>query len=150
MNLLDKLIVSFLALVFAFAGLDKMAHFHGFVNALDGYVILPIPLGSVLAPVIIAAELAVAVGLIVRHWRRTAALQAAGLMTLLTIALAVNQTRGAEGICGCWFSINTAPGNLHLALNFILIALCLLVWLTEGSIAAQRRVPGKLGSAGED
>lgn len=48
-------------LVFAFAGLDKVVHYHGFVNALNGYVILPFPMGSTPAPVVIAVELAVAV-----------------------------------------------------------------------------------------
>ncbi len=137
MNKLDRLIVLFLVLIFAFAALDKAAHIHGFINALDGYVILPFPIGFALAPFIIAVELSIAVGLGVRRWRRTAALQAAGLMTLFTVALAVNRLRGAEKICGCWFSINTAQGGLHFVFNGILIALCLIVWSSEKSIAGQ-------------
>lgn len=149
MNLLDKFIIAFLVLVFAFAGLDKVAHYHGFVNALNGYVVLPFPVGSTLAPLIIAAELAVAVGLAVRRWRRTAALQAACLMALLTIALAVNRVQGIEDICGCWFSINTAQGDFHFVLNGILVALCLSVWFSERTTAAQSRVPGSFDPAGD-
>lgn len=148
MNILDKLIIAFLVLVFAFAGLDKIAHLEGFVNALNGYVILPFPVGSILAPFIISAELAIAVGLVVRRWRQTAALQAAGLMTLLTFALAANRLRGVDKICGCWFSINTAPGNFHFLLNGILIALCLMVWFSERSMAAQGRASGADSTSG--
>lgn len=133
----DRFIISFLVLVFAFAGLDKAAHIHGFINALDGYVVLPFPVGSILAPFIIAAELAIAAGLVVKRWRRIAASQAAGLMILFTLALAVNRLRGAEKICGCWFSINTAQGNVHFVFNAILIALCLIVWASEKSVATQ-------------
>lgn len=148
MNLLDKFIIAFLVLIFAFAGVDKAAHYHGFVNALNGYLILPFPVGSTLAPIIIAVELAVAVGLAVRRWRRTAALQAAGLLALLTIALAVNRVRGIKAICGCWFSVNTAQGDIHFILNGILLVLCLSVWSSEKATAAQPRVPGSVGPAG--
>lgn len=128
MSKIDKLTTLFLAVLFAFAGLDKLAHLHGFINAINSYRILPVPIGSTLAPLLIAAELAIAVGLLRSSWRRTASLQACGLMTVFTLALVMNRILGGREICGCWFSINMAEGNNHLALNLLIILLSLFVW----------------------
>lgn len=141
MSLLDKLITAFLALVFAFTALDKGLHFQGFVNALNTFRIFPIPLGSTLAPLVIAAEMAIAVGLMVRRWRRIASLQAALLLGLFTVALAVNYQMGGREVCGCWFSLSMLPGSLHFAFNCILIALSLLVWQ-----ASKPNPPGASGA----
>lgn len=130
MNLTDKIIVAFLAVFFFFAGVDKALHIHGFVNAINDYKFLPVPVGLYLAPLIIAAELAIAIGFLRSCWRQTAALQSAALMTVFTIALAGNRVLGSRGICGCWFSINMAEGNAHFLLNGIIIGLSLLLWYT--------------------
>ena len=124
----DRVIVSFLVLVFGYAGLDKLAHFSGFVTAIDSYRFFPIPLGWLVAPFVIAAELTVAVGLMEARWRRAAALQAAILVLAFSLALALNEALGGEKVCGCWFSLNLAPGHLHLALNGLLFLLSLAIW----------------------
>lgn len=140
MNRIDRLITAFLSLLFAFSALDKLAHLHGFINAINSYRIIPVPIGSTLAPLLIAAELAVAVGLLKSSWRRTASLQACGLMALFTLALVVNRILGGRGVCGCWFSINMAEGNSHLALNFMIIVLSIFVWhASAGRISSGSR-----------
>ena len=130
--------VSLLAAVFAFAGIDKFLHYEGFINAIDTYRFLPIPLGHVLAPLLIAAEVAIAVGLLFPASRRTAALQGAFLVLLFSVALVSNKLLGARELCGCWFSVNLAPGNLHLALNLILFVLFLVVWKESESRSRER------------
>jgi hypothetical protein len=105
-------------------------HLHGFVNAINDYKFLPFPVGLYLAPLIVAAELAIAVGLLRSCWRQAAALQSAVLTTAFTIALAGNRLLGSRGICGCWFSINMAEGNAHFVLNGIIIGLSILLWYT--------------------
>jgi len=124
----DSLIIGFLVGLFGYAAIDKIFHVPGFVKALDSYRMLPIPIGNYLAPLIIAAELAVAVGLAYREWRRTAALSAAILMGIFTLGLIGNRLSGKDAICGCWFSISMAQGDSHFALNGIVIAFSLFVW----------------------
>lgn len=128
LSLQDRAVVGFLALLLGFSAVDKLLHYQGFVNAINDYRALPLPLGTWLAPIVIAAELSAALGLLWSPWRRRAALQSAVLMTVFTAALAVNYLLGARGVCGCWFSLTMAQGNLHFLLNGILIALSLLVW----------------------
>jgi len=128
MSLIDRLISFFLILLFAFTAVDKALHFSGFVKAINTYRLIPIPLGDVLAPIIIAAELTIAIGLLRDVWRRVAALQGAILMTIFTIGLLGNRLLGSNGICGCWFSIDMARGDAHFALNVIIIMLCLVTW----------------------
>lgn len=128
MRNVDKLVTVFLVAIFTFAGGDKLMHYHGFVNAINSYRILPIPMGSFLAPIIIAAELSIAVGLLASAWRRIAALQATVLMALLTLGLVSDRLLGNRDICGCWFSVNLAQGDAHFLLNAIMLILSFLLW----------------------
>lgn len=130
LGLLDRAVIAFLVLLLGFSAIDKTLHYQGFVSAINDYRILPLPLGAWLAPLVIAAELSAALGLLWSPWRATAALQAAVLVSVFSVALAVNFLLGARGICGCWFSLTMAQGNLHFVLNGILIALSLFVWRT--------------------
>lgn len=86
------------------------------------------PLGSMLAPAIIAAEMTGAFGLLWPPWRRRAARQATVLISVLPLALVANQLLVGRGVCGCWFSLRMAQGDLHFVLNGFLIALSLFVW----------------------
>jgi hypothetical protein len=128
MTKIDKSMIAFLTILFAFAAIDKLIHLHGFINAIDSYRILPFPMGRILAPLIIAIESAIAFGLLKDGWRRIAALLAACLLVLLTGALTANSLFGSKGVCGCWFSINMAQGNMHFVLNAAMIAMSLFVW----------------------
>lgn len=142
-SVVDRLVIAFVAGLFGFSALDKLAHLHGFISALDNFRILPIPMGFVLAPVIIAAEATIAIGLVKHSWRRLAALCAAALMSLFTTALIANRALGGRGTCGCWFSINMAEGNLHLLLNALIIGLSLLVWRASIPKQAGAGAPGR-------
>lgn len=133
MKPIDRAITILIAAFFGFAGVDKILHLQGFINAINDYAFLPVPIGPYLAPIIIAAELMVPVGLSMAPWRRAAALQASLLMVIFTLALIGNKLMGGRGICGCWFSINMAHGNAHLLLNGILTVLSVLLWRTLSS-----------------
>lgn len=141
MRNIDRAITGFLVLLFGFAGVDKLAHFTAFVSAINSYRILPIPLGPTLAPLVIAAELTIAVGLLTRGWRRAAAMQALLLMVVLTSALIGNRFLGDGSVCGCWFSVDMAAGNHHLLFNGIVILLSFSVWRTSkpASVRLQTR-----------
>ena len=148
MSRVDWWMAGFLAILFAFAGVDKLAHLQGFITAINSYKILPLPLGKFLAPIVIAAELTIAAGLLNAAWRRLAALMAAALLVVFTAALLVNQLLGSSGACGCWFSINMAQGSLHLVLNVLMIAMSLFVWHGAGNRSGSS--PGRSPALGGD
>lgn len=135
MNVVDRYVAVFVGAFFAFAGLDKLFHLQGFFNAINNYAFLTIPIGSLLGPLIIGAELMIPIGLLIAPWRRTAALQASLLMVVFTVALIANERLGGRGICGCWFSINMAAGNAHLGLNVLVFLLSFLLWRSLSSPA---------------
>lgn len=129
MKYLNAAIVWTLAGLFLFAGVDKLLHYPGFVNALSNYVLMPRGWAEVLALPVILAELAIGAGLLVRPWRQTAALLGAGLLALFTVALLVNAQVGDRGICGCWFSLTLAKGTgMHTLFNLLFIGLAGFVW----------------------
>jgi len=130
MGKLDNLIWAFLAAMLVFSGIDKLVHYQGFINAINDYRILPLPMGPFLAPLIISAELAIALGLCRSSWRRAAGLHSAVLLLIFTLGWTANWTLGSRGICGCWFSINMVDDEAHLVLNLILIVLSIFVWLS--------------------
>lgn len=130
MKLIDRICVCFVAGFFAFAGVDKALHLHGFINAINDYAFFPIPIGSHLAPGVIAAELMVAAGFMLPTWRRSAALLATILMSIFTVAIIANEIMGGRGVCGCWFSINMGDSRAHIALNVILTGLSFSLWRT--------------------
>lgn len=129
MKLVDKLILFLLVAVFLFSGLDKIFHYEGFVNALSNYVLVPFGLAPFLAAPVIAIELLIGIGLLLKRWRADAALLATAMLLLFTVALCLNYLYGSRGICGCWFTITLAESTeLHLAQNLMLAALSFLIW----------------------
>lgn len=132
MKVVRALSLLFLAVLFLYAGVDKAFHYGGFVKALDGYVLVPDGLGRFLALPVILAEVLVGAGLLLKAWRPPAALTAAVLLSVFTLALAINQ-RYAPGVeCGCWFTVTLgqATGS-HILQNVLLLGLALSVWLDE-------------------
>lgn len=130
MKYLNAAILWTLVGLFLFAAIDKVLHYAGFVNALSNYVLMPRGWAEIVAPAIILAELAIGAGLLVRSWRRSAALLGAGLLALFTFALLVNAQAGDRGICGCWFSLTLAEGTgTHTLFNLLFIALAGFAWL---------------------
>jgi uncharacterized membrane protein YphA (DoxX/SURF4 family) len=128
MKIVDKLSIGSLALVFLFAGVDKIAHYDGFVNALRNYVLVPRGTAPWFASPLIALELVIGLGLLVPAWRRSAALTAAATLLLFTAALSINHLYGGRGICGCWFTITLAKSSgSHIAQNLVLLVMALLI-----------------------
>ena len=120
----------FLAAVFLYAGIDKILHYDGFINALSSYVVVPSALAGALAPAVIAAEIWIGLGLLYRPWRGRAALTGAVTLVLFTIALGVNQVMAPGAVCGCWFTLTLAESTgSHIAQNLVLIGLAMTLWL---------------------
>ncbi|MEA2603910.1 MAG: hypothetical protein QOF89_4902 [Acidobacteriota bacterium] len=131
----------FLAAVFLYAGIDKALHYGGFVNALRGYVLLPRAAAPYLALPIILCEIFVGVSLLVRPWRSRAAVLAAGLLAVFTLALAVNQHYAPRTLCGCWFTLTLGRSTpLHVLQNLVLLGLAISVWMDE-------RIKGRISDA---
>ena len=140
MKLIDKAIIAALTLLFIFAGIDKIFHFSGFVNALRNYVLVPSGTAGFLAVPVIAMEIFIGVGLLLKPWRRPAALAAAVMLVIFTVALWLNHTYGDRGVCGCWFTLTLAEGtNSHIAQNLLMAFLALSIWWEEpdAPVAAQ-------------
>lgn len=129
--LVDRLTLAFLIGLFAFAAVDKLLHVPGFIKAIDNYRMLPFPMGAWLAPLVIAAELTVAVGLLRRSWRQSSAMAGAVMMAIFTVGLIGNRMSGEDAICGCWFSISMAQGDAHFFLNGIVILMCVATAFRE-------------------
>jgi len=121
-----------LAALFLYAGADKAFHYGGFVKALGGYVLVPDGLEGFLALPLILSEVLVGVGLLVRPWRSPAALLAAVLLSVFTLALAVNQHYAPGLECGCWFTVTLGKATpSHILQNVLLLGLALSIWLDE-------------------
>lgn len=142
MKKISLLSAVFLAVVFLFAGIDKVFHFDGFVNALASYAVVPTAVARYLALPVILSELWVGVGLLVPRWRRTAALAAAVLLAIFTVALISNLYFSPGSICGCWFTITLGrTTRMHVAQNVVLLALAVSVWLDTRATAGLRSEP---------
>ena len=129
MSHVDYGIVAVLAAVFLLSAMDKIVHYGGFVDALRNYVLVPYGAAPLIASPIISVELGIGIGLLVSPWRRQAALVAAVMLALFTLAIGLNYLLGGRGICGCWFTVTLAEGTAsHLLLNAMLMALALLLW----------------------
>lgn len=113
--------------LFSFAAIDKLMHFAGFVTAVQSYRLLPENLGFAGAIFFIMAELAIALGLITKQWRRPACLAAVLLLTIFTVAYLLVSP---EKVCGCWFTLTlSAGGTFHILQNLIFIGLAILTWI---------------------
>jgi len=113
--------------LFSFAAIDKLIHFRGFVAAIQSYALLPRRIETFAAIFFIMAELAIAVGLLTKRWRRPAAVSAVLLLTLFTVVyLAVDPGR----VCGCWFTLTlNSGGYVHILQNLVFIGLAILTWM---------------------
>jgi len=141
---LDGALILILSVIFLFSGADKAFHYEGFVNALRNYVLVPRGTAPYLAMPVIAVELLVGAGLLLKRHRAAAALAAAALLSLFSLAVGFNHLYGARGICGCWFTITLAKGTgMHLAQNLLLAAIALVVWW-EARPAAGKAPDNKL------
>lgn len=139
MKLVDRGMLLVLVAIFLFSGVDKILHYDGFLNALRNYVVVPRGTAPYFAIPVIAVELMIGVGLLIPAWRRAAALTAAAILAVFTVALGLNHLYGGRGICGCWFTLTLAKSTgMHVLQNLLLLGLSLSIWWTEraGSPAA--------------
>lgn len=135
MKVVRALSLVFLAALFLYAGIDKLFHYGGFVKALGGYVLVPEGLERHLALPVILAEILAGVGLLLKPWRSPASLLATILLSVFTVALAVNQ-RYAPGVeCGCWFTVTLGKAtSSHILQNLLLLGLAVSIWLDERQV----------------
>lgn len=113
-----------LALVLAGAAAHKLRDLHAFRVALGDYQLVPWAATGVLAPALVAAELAAAALLVsplARPWGFAAA---AALVATYSAAIAVNLVRGRRDIdCGCFGpALRVGLGGGLLARNAVLLA----------------------------
>lgn len=146
MRLISTASAYFLSLVFIYAGLDKVVHYDGFINALSSYAVVPSIIAPGLAPGIILLEILIGVALLLPSRRAPAALGAALTLAAFTTALVVNLLVAPGSVCGCWFSITLAESDGgHITLNLILLGLALTLW----GQARESRKPAD-GASGSD
>lgn len=118
-----------LAIVLIGAGLDQIAHYRGFVTALDSMLLIPDGMHIFLAIPLILSEIWVGVGLVLPIWRATAAAAASGLLLISTIALMVNYYFAPGAICGIYFSITLGnTTGFQFLQNIVFLGLALSVW----------------------
>ena len=97
---LDFVLRATLALLFATAAWHKLRAPRAFAATLAEYRLLPAPLAPVAAALVVAAELAIVIALMVA--RRAGLAGAAALLLVYAAAVAINLLRGRRHIdCGC-------------------------------------------------
>jgi NADH:ubiquinone oxidoreductase subunit K len=90
------------ALHLAAAG-AKLLDLRGFAAVLADYRMVPAALLLPLAIAVVVLEVAIGVGLLLRNWRRPAALTAAALAGLYAVVLSATLARGIPlSNCGCF------------------------------------------------
>ncbi len=140
---INRIILLLLIALFLFSGIDKLLHYNGFVNALRNYALVPVGSAALIAMPVILAELLTGIGLLMAPWRAPAALVAASLLGVFTIAVATNYFVGEKGICGCWFTLTLNQGTgAHIAQNLLLLGLALMVFHDARSPGAPPTVEG--------
>lgn len=93
---------AFLALLFATAALSKLQNLEEFYGVVRNFRLIPDGASRVVAFVLPVAELAVAVGLMIRPLTIPAAMTAAAMLVGFGVAIAINVIRGRTSIdCGC-------------------------------------------------
>lgn len=119
----------FLGLFFLLVGFDKLFHYDEFVRSVDGYVIIPRGISQYVAYPIIFSEMWIGVGLLIRPWRKVAAMLAVLTLFLFIVALSINYAYAPGSSCGCWFTLSSGTVSfLHIAQNVVFIGLAIFVW----------------------
>jgi Methylamine utilisation protein MauE len=118
-----------LAAVFALAAITKLRALDEFVGVVHNYRVLPEILVRPVAYGLPPLEAAIALGLLIAPARTPAAIGAAALLVVFSLAMAVNLVRGRVEIdCGCFASaLKQRIGWSLVARNLVLIGLALLV-----------------------
>lgn len=132
----------FLALYFGLSASGKVRNIDRFAGNVAAYRLLPASIIFPTAFLLVLAELLVAGTLLVLGGVVPAA-AAGGLITIFTIAIAVNLLRGHVDIdCGCHLGDRPEPLGWHLVLRNLLLILAALVASSEGGAPALLKLSG--------
>ena len=131
-------IVTFsLAALWLIAGWHKATAFDVFAATLGDYRIVPKPLVTLTAAVVVAFEFGLAAGLVVPAVRTYAMFGSAGLLSIYGIAMGLNLLRGRRHIdCGCMGPAARQSLSAWLVVRNLVLALAALV--AAGSPVAAR------------
>lgn len=122
--------LTFLVLLLGYSGVDKLAHFNEFVEAMKTYVLVPAGAEVPLAMVVIALEIWAATALLMPSSRLFASLLSIGLLSTFTVALAVNQLFMPTSVCGCWFTLTLSRSTpMHIAQNILFILVGVVIYV---------------------
>jgi putative oxidoreductase len=121
-----------LGVVFVVAGALKLRDPSGFASDISNYQLAP-ALAPLLAAVLPPVEVVIGLALLAlgAPWRRAAALCAAGLIVMFTVAAGSALARGIDVACGCFGSASGSVGWTTLARDVALLAAALLVLALE-------------------
>jgi uncharacterized membrane protein YphA (DoxX/SURF4 family) len=121
-----------LGILFVVAGALKLGAPALFTTDIANYLLFP-TLAPLLAAVLPPIEIVVGVALLATGvtWRRAAALCAAGLMGVFTIAASSAFARGIDIACGCFGKESGPIGWLTLARDVGLLAVALVILVLD-------------------
>lgn len=147
----SRTISAALALVFGASATIKLVDFSEFRGALENYRIVPEELSLPVAAIVPVSELGAAIGLLVPRFHAVAAALVILLLTIFTVAIAINMMRGRLYIdCGCFGPMLRQPlSNWLLVRNGVLMLLGALALIPNDAraIAALDVVTITLGAS---
>jgi hypothetical protein len=115
--------------------IDKATHFNGVIGALVNFHLLRAGTERFAAIFIIMAEFAIALGLLLRRWRRPACVAAVLLLATFTVAALVVQPRLT---CETWFTLTLNTGQpIYIFQNLVFIGLAVMAWMDAQPPAAE-------------
>jgi uncharacterized membrane protein YphA (DoxX/SURF4 family) len=135
-----------LAVVFIGAGALKLRDPVGFANDVANYQLMP-ALAPLLAATLPCLELVVGVALLFTRWRRAAALCAAGLMAMFTLAAGTAYARGLDVACGCFGSTSGAISWTTLVRDLALFAAAIFVIVFERARPSRSEIEMRIDAA---
>jgi len=130
-----------LAIIFFYAGIEKIADPGEFAVAIYNYQLLPDIAVNTLAVILPWLEIIIATCLVTGFYVRGAALISSALFLTFATALTINLLRGLDISCGCF---GAASGNinwLYLGRDLSLLAISIFVMVCDrgwGSLIALR------------
>jgi uncharacterized membrane protein YphA (DoxX/SURF4 family) len=130
-----------LAVVFIVAGALKLRDPVGFANDVANYQFMP-ALAPLLAATLPCLEIVVGLALLFTRWRRAAALCAAALMAMFTVAAGTAYARGLDVACGCFGSTSGAISWTTLVRDLALLVAAILVVALERRSSPEPSVLG--------